>query len=153
MTDSKTYYCYVELPAGDQNPWYPTDKLPAWPKLPDLTPYDEILDKRAEKFDELTKELLSWKSARSAWTETKDAYSIELQVPGFKRTDINIEVKDSVLTAKASRADKKYVDKTKTLSLPKDANPNEITAKLEDGILTISVAKIAPPVAKKIAIS
>jgi len=160
MTDSKTYSCYIEFPAKysewpdmfpkGENPCYPTDSQPFLPKIsPSKENYDwhKIITERLKELG------LNTENSPYGWTSTPTSYTVELQVPGFKRTDITIEIKDGVLTAKASRADKKYTDKTKVLTLPKDANPDAVSAKLEDGILTITVSKVAPPVAKKIEIS
>lgn len=77
-------------------------------------------------------------------------YTIELTVPGFKKEDIKVEIEDDILNVTAEKessihdevihqelADKRF----RSYSLPDGINQNKITAKLEDGLLKISIPK------------
>jgi len=63
-------------------------------------------------------------------------YYLELELPGIKKEDIVISVKDSLLDIKAERKDRNInIHRKFTLSTKVDSE--RISAKLEDGILTI----------------
>lgn len=78
--------------------------------------------------------------------ELDESYQLTLTLPGFKRGEIDIEVKrDGVLSIKAEQ---KGVGRKQTLqsvqrsiTLSPDVDPDKVEAKLEDGILTITVPK------------
>lgn len=85
--------------------------------------------------------------------EKDNMYHIEMDVPGYNKEDINIEVKDGYLTVSASKTkedsseDKNYIRRervsgtfSRTFSLG-DIDVNSITAKFENGILTIVMPK------------
>ena len=161
--EPKNYCCYLEFP---NNGWWDINPPPAnwdyWTTKPIGIPWWEepSEDTRKKDYDALIK-LLAGKDVETKWISTEANYSIALEVAGFKKEDISIEIKNeitstelkSVLSIKASRADKKYAGKVKTLTLPKDADESSVSAKLEDGILTIAVSKVVPPLPKKIVIS
>ncbi len=80
-------------------------------------------------------------------------YDIELAIAGFKRGDVDIELKDHVLTIKGDRAkkrsDDKYVHKgisgrkfVKSFRLSEYAEVSG--ADLTDGILTVSIEVVLP---------
>jgi HSP20 family protein len=86
--------------------------------------------------------------------ETK--YEITLDFPGMTEDDISIELKDRVLTIKgekeseAENDDKKYyrVERhygsyQRTLALPDDAAAEDITATMKNGVLTLSLPRMA----------
>ena len=87
-------------------------------------------------------------------SETDKSYEIEANLPGLKKKDINLEVDGSTLriSGEKYREDK---DKGKTyhlteteygyferaLEIPEDADMDNIEAKYNDGILTVSIPK------------
>lgn len=87
--------------------------------------------------------------------ENENNYELHLEVPGFKEEELKIEVKDGYLVIngknkveKKEQDDKKYLYKERHSSeveryfrLPKDADKEKISAKLEDGILNLFVEK------------
>ncbi len=88
--------------------------------------------------------------------ETDDEYLVEAELPGMKRDQIDISVKDNVLYIKGEKKtfneenDKDYhhVERTygsfyRSLPLPGDADLEQMSADFEDGLLTVSVAKLA----------
>lgn len=65
-------------------------------------------------------------------------YCLELELPGIKKENIVISVKDNLLEIKAERKDGSiHIDRKYTLSPKVDAD--KISAKLEDGILMITL--------------
>ncbi len=101
--------------------------------------------------------------------DTKDAVSITLAVPGLKKEDCVVEVHDGVLTVSSERKEEKnekdadgmnsryeynYSSFSRSFVLPKNANPDAIKAKFEDGELRLTLPKtdVALPSARQIAI-
>ncbi len=87
--------------------------------------------------------------------EDEKAYYIEVDLPGVKKEDINIEVKDNVLTISGERKFKKEEEDKgykrvesffgkfeRRFSLPADADVEKIEAKVEDGVLRLTIPKV-----------
>ena len=83
--------------------------------------------------------------------EMKDGrYEVRAEIPGIDPAkDVDITVRDGQLTIKAERSEKKefngrsefcYGSFERTVSLPVGASEDDITARYDDGILTVSVA-------------
>ena len=89
-------------------------------------------------------------------------YSIEMSVPGFNKKEINIAVKDNKLVI-SSEVDKSSEDTyrlkefsygafKRSFNLPKDANQEDISAKVADGILHLVITKKPEDAPKQIII-
>lgn len=76
---------------------------------------------------------------KASLQELKNKYLIELELPGYKKEDIVITVKDSQLNIGADN--KSRGKRLKKVALPKDVDESKLKAKLESGILTISLYK------------
>ena len=87
--------------------------------------------------------------------ETSDAYYIEIDLPGVKKEDIEIDVKDNVLTVSGERKVKdemkeenyykiesRYGKFVRSFTLPKNANIDKISANSENGVLEIKIPKL-----------
>lgn len=88
-----------------------------------------------------------------------DLYVVEAELPGLKREDVSIEVGEGTLYIKAQKDERfeesgeGYIRKERgstsfyrRLSLPTDADRENINAKLEDGLLRITIPRLhAPP--------
>lgn len=80
--------------------------------------------------------------------EDDDAYYARFELPGVKKSDLNIELHNAVLTVsherewKGSDAESSSKESfTRSLSVPDDIDPERISAKHEDGMLTITMPK------------
>jgi HSP20 family protein len=95
-----------------------------------------------------------------------DGFSIEIDLPGVKREDIELQVEDNILTVKAVRKMKNEVKKddyylcesnfgliSRSFVLPEGIDREKINAKLEDGRLYITLEKEESRKAKSIAVS
>jgi HSP20 family protein len=87
---------------------------------------------------------------RANVTKTDKQFRIDLEVPGFSRSDIMVETKGNTLTVTAKRDGEKVADKqaliarefnstmlTRSWNLPKTINTENIEAEYEAGILTL----------------
>jgi HSP20 family protein len=125
---------------------------------------------RWEPFDSLNKQIndlfgegfgRSWtNSALTKWypavdiLEGKDSYVIRAELPGMKKEDFNLEVKDGTLTLTGERKYEKSAEEVeyrhvervegkfvRSFSLPQTVKQADIRATYKDGILEIHVPK------------
>ena len=89
--------------------------------------------------------------------ETEDTYEVDIDLPGFKKDEINVDLKDGYLTISAAKGlDKDETDKKgKYIRQERyagacsrsfyvgDVKPEDVSAKYEDGILKLSMPKQA----------
>jgi HSP20 family protein len=86
--------------------------------------------------------------------ETDKAFEVEVAAPGFNKKDFNISVDNGLLTVSAERreeTEKKddnytrrefgYESFSRAFNLPANTNEEDISAKYEEGILKLSIAK------------
>lgn len=100
--------------------------------------------------------------------ETEDTYELDVDLPGFKKDEVTLELKDGVLTIQAVKGlDKDETDKkgkyirqeryagacSRSFYVGEDVEPDQISAKFESGILQISVPKAAKKLPKSSSIS
>jgi len=88
-------------------------------------------------------------------SETAERYLIEAEIPGVRREDVRVGVEDGVLTiqghrelgrpaeAQQHRAERSGGRFARSFALPELADPERITARVEDGVLAIAIAKRA----------
>lgn len=98
--------------------------------------------------------------------EDENQFEIFLAVPGMKREDFDISVKESVLTVSTKLSEDKKEEKstftrreysfsefTRAFNLPESINVSGIKAKCEHGELSIIVPKSAPVEPEKIQVT
>ena len=100
--------------------------------------------------------------------ETEDTYELDVDLPGFKKDEVTLELKDGVLTIQAVKGlDKDETDKkgkyirqeryagscSRSFYVGEDVEADQISAKFESGILQISVPKAAKKLPKNSSIS
>lgn len=90
--------------------------------------------------------------------ETDNAFEVEVAAPGFNKKDFNISVDNGLLTVSAERRQEKenkednytrrefgYESFSRAFNLPVNTNEEDISAKYEEGILRLSIAKKNQP--------
>lgn len=124
----------------------------------------------------MARDLLSWDplfGARPASAfvpafevkETADMFVLKADVPGVAESDLDINVHNAVLTVSGSRQaeerkegesfalyERQYGSFSRSFSLPDMADGERIEAKLENGVLTLTIAKKAEAKPRKIAL-
>jgi HSP20 family protein len=112
------------------------------------------------------------KSSSATWyppvdvLESKDAYLIRAELPGMKKEDFHLEVKDGTLTLTGERTSEKAADGVeyrsvervsgkfwRSFSLPETVKHDGIQATYKDGILEIHVPKAEEAKPRQIEIS
>lgn len=91
--------------------------------------------------------------------ETDNAYELDIDLPGFKKDEVNLKLDQGYLTISASKGlDKDDKDKkgryirreryagscSRSFYVGDNVTPKDINAKFEDGILKIHLPKAAP---------
>lgn len=81
-------------------------------------------------------------------SETEQGHFLMLDLPGVTRENLSISIEDQTLGLKATRSRTLPGVKTKKwninkrFTLPKDVKTEEISAKMEDGVLYLSLPKV-----------
>ena len=89
--------------------------------------------------------------------ETEDTYEVDIDLPGFKRDEITVDLKDGCLTVSAAKGldkdeedrkgryirQERYAGACSRSFYVGDVEPDQVAAKYEDGILRISMPKEA----------
>lgn len=89
--------------------------------------------------------------------ENEESIGIEVELPGVKKSDINITLEDNILTVKGEKKAGSVDEKTRyyrservfgafkrSFTMPKDVESENVVAKFEDGVLFISLQKVQP---------
>ena len=95
--------------------------------------------------------LLAWD-----FSETETSYSLHADLPGVQKDQLDISLDDDVLTIKGEKktsskrtenqvhiSELSFGSFSRSLRLPKDVDTNSIDVSLKDGVLDITIAKLA----------
>jgi len=102
--------------------------------------------------------LLDYSRAISPRFEVEDtdaAYLLSMPLPGFKREEVDIQVdRHGVLSvsAKRGKGEKRY-EISRSITLGDEVDTSAVTAKLEDGILTVTATKRELPQPRRITLT
>lgn len=86
--------------------------------------------------------------------ETDEEFDVELAAPGYKKSDLKVDIDNNVLTIKAEKKEEKneeskrftrkefsYSSFSRSFTLPQSVNADKIDAKYNDGILKLVIPK------------
>lgn len=119
-----------------------------------LTDFSEIRERIDRAFDELISG--SRKSHRLSVDviEAKDRFLMRVDVPGIKPDDVKIEIEDETLTVSGEheeskeekkdnyvRRERHYGSFSRSMSVPKGIDADDIEATMSDGVLEVSIPK------------
>lgn len=126
---------------------------------------DKEVERELERFDPFRaldpfREFRAVFSAPAAWIpradvrETDKEYIIDLSLPGLRKEDVKVEVKDDILTVSGERKSEKeekgkswlrressYGSFLRSFALPEGLHSEDIKASCKDGVLTLSMRK------------
>ena len=144
--------------------------LPVRTRPRDLASWDPVreLDELAERVNSLWESGLG--GALDRWSpladveETEDAYTVEIDLPGVRRDDVDIQLVDRVLTVTGEVKEKERTGMLRrrtrrvgqfhySVTLPGDVDADDVSAQLHDGVLTVRLAKSPEARPRRIAIA
>lgn len=110
-----------------------------------------------EPFRHMGTRLADWLSPASEASADDDAYRITMELPGVSEGDLDLTVESGVVSVKGEKktereekgetwffSERQYGAFSRSFRLPADADESSVRADLKEGVLTITVAKIAP---------
>jgi len=91
--------------------------------------------------------------------EDKDNFHYRVELPGLRREDVQVEMGDGVLTISGVRksfgrdgANEQTTSFSRSVSVPARVQEDRVLARLEDGVLTVTLPKAEEVKPKRIAI-
>lgn len=130
-----------------------------WDPLQDLLSLHEKMNRLFE--DSFAKGLENQYFACGTWAppidifETEGQFVLKAELPGINKDDVDVRIQDNVLTLKGARypsdklkedninrMERPYGKFSRSFTLPSNINADNISAKLKDGILEITLPKI-----------
>jgi HSP20 family protein len=98
--------------------------------------------------------------------EREEEFVITVDVPGFSKKDVNVQVTDHTLRIEAERSLSEDVEEenyirhersrrsmSRTIALPEEVDGDSVKAEMEGGVLSITAPKVESAKARKIKIS
>ncbi len=98
--------------------------------------------------------------------EEDDKITVRADLPGLKKDEIDLSVRDNVLTLKGERkqeeedkgkdyhrVERRYGQFIRSVPLPDTVDPDKVSAEYKDGVLNITAPKSSESKTKKIAVS
>jgi HSP20 family protein len=97
-------------------------------------------------------------------TSDEHGYTIKAEVSGIPNTNLHLEINDDVLTLSGEKTEehdnkechvheRRFGSFTRSMTLPKDADAEHITAQQKDGVLCVHIPKCAEAQPRKIGIT
>lgn len=136
----------------EDRPTPPESGVARWDPFDELDRLNRQLSSYLESFRQLPSLLAGGFTPLADIEETNDAYLVEIELPGVKRDDVDIEVVGRRVTVHGERKEKERVgilrrrDRTVgrfhfEVSLPGDVNEDGVDAHLDEGVLTVRLPK------------
>jgi HSP20 family protein len=107
-------------------------------------------------------------------SEKKDSYVLEMELPGYTENDVELDLKDRVLTISSKLKDAKKAEKeekkeaaesvylikerrnstfSRSFTMPEDIDQEKVSAAFKNGLLTVIIPRKAEAQTKRIMIS
>lgn len=108
--------------------------------------------------------LMEWRPMVDTY-EKDEAIIVNAELPGVKKDDISIDVKNNILTISGERKDEEDVNEDnffrkerfygkfqRSFTLPENVDPDQVDAAYKDGVLEVKIPKTEKSSTKKIEI-
>jgi HSP20 family molecular chaperone IbpA len=80
-------------------------------------------------------------------TRTENGYEVEMPVPGFKPENIDVTFKDDAVSV-SGKTDRRSF--SRSFMVPEDVDPDKIEARVTDGMLVLTLARLPEAQPRKI---
>ena len=127
----------------------------------------------SDEMNRLFGDFITWPTHQwEGWTpaanfvETEDAYTVEIDVPGYDREDIEVTLEQGILSIRGERNEEREEQTgtyhlrersvgqfTRSFSLPRSVDAGRLEANLDSGVLRVQLPKAAEAKARKIEVS
>ncbi|MBR5059730.1 MAG: Hsp20/alpha crystallin family protein [Clostridia bacterium] len=128
--------------------------------------FDDWMDSSFNRFGDADRQLYGKNAHRVMKTdvqEVENGYKVDIDLPGFKKNEIDIQLENGYLTVSATKTvdkDEKKHGKIlrqerytgsmqRSFFVGKNLTEEDIKAKFEDGVLTLDIPKAQPKVPEK----
>ena len=120
-----------------------------------------IQTERNKLFDENEQVFLGVPGRGSSWTpsvdihETEESFVLSVDLPGVKKEDVTLEVKDSILSIggerrqekevtekSAHRIERRYGKFSRVFNIPSNVDASRVKAAYKDGVLQVTLPKV-----------
>lgn len=98
-------------------------RMASWTPFRDLLGFDPFQSMRGFEYDV---------------TRTENGYEVEIPVPGFKSDNVEITFQDDVITVTAKSDRRSF---TRSFTVPEDVDPEKIGARVNDGMLVVTLSR------------
>lgn len=93
-------------------------------------------------------------SPKADYYEVENGFVLEVELPGVKKENLDIQVEKNILTVKASRERKENkVNYERSFRLADEIDTENIQVSLENGILTFNLVKKQQAAARKLTVA
>jgi HSP20 family protein len=109
--------------------------------------------------------MCAWRPAVDIY-ETENGLVLKAELPGVKKEDVSVEIKDNILTLKGERIEDKRVDEEnyyrrercfgtfqRSFNLEQNIQPDKIKAKFKNGVLEVEIPRPEEEKPKKVSVS
>lgn len=135
-------------------------QLTRWEPVGELTKLRRQMDRMFEDLPRFLGRRIDEEGLRGAWMpavdihETKEAFEVVADLPGFDANDVDVSVQENTLTIRGERrreeikenetlhrVEREYGVFERSFSLPRSADAENIRATYKDGVLSLTVPK------------
>jgi len=116
----------------------PADRALPWTPLRDLLGFDPFQQMRA-----------NWGYDYDV-SRTEDGYLVEVPVPGYGASHIDVSIKDGVLSVSGQSERRSF---TRSFTVPEDVDVERIEARVQDGMLELKLRRCPEAQPKKIQVT
>jgi HSP20 family protein len=129
-----------------------------------MTPYRPSADLLSPIFEDFLRPVSGWggrmggllRAPDADVVETEDQIRVMVELPGIKAEDINLDLENNVLTISGEKreeheeqdennswhlSERRYGKVSRSFVLPRDVEQEQIQARFEDGVLSVTIPK------------
>lgn len=90
---------------------------------------------------------------KADYYETENGFMLEVEIPGVKKEDLDVQIEKNIVTVKATRARKESkFTYERSFRLADDIDTENIKVSLENGVLSFALTKKQQAAARKLSI-